>query len=70
MSLFSFDSLTGVLTAIYLLVAAFLALVSLTTFAVFLKNAEKRSIATSISVIYSILFILLVVISTSILLSL
>ncbi len=57
------DSISGILIAIYLLLVVFLGIFSLVTIGVFLKNAEKRSVATSVSTVYGILFLLIVIFS-------
>lgn len=57
------DSISGILIAVYLLLVAFLGIFSLITIGIFFKNAEKRSIASSISTIYAILFLLVVIFS-------
>lgn len=57
------DSISGILVAIYLILVAFLGIFSLVTISIFLKNAEKRSVATSLSTVYAILFLLVVIFS-------
>lgn len=57
------DGISGILIAIYLILVAFLGIFSLITMAIFLKNAEKRSIATSVSTLYAVLFVLIVIFS-------
>lgn len=60
---FSNTNITGVLVALFGIAVLFLAIVSLTTFAVLYKNAEKRSVATGITVVYVTLFILIIVLA-------
>lgn len=59
----SIDNISGVLIAVYLVIVAFLGIFSIITMAIFLKNAEKRSVATSVGTIYAVLFVLVVIFS-------
>lgn len=60
---FSTLNLGALLALIFGVVALFLVIISLTTFAVFFKNAEKRSVATGIAIAYIIIFIIICIIA-------
>lgn len=69
MSFFSLDNFSNVLAVIYLCAVLLIGMISLITFKVFFNNAEKRVVASSIAVLYLVLFTLFTVIGFSILTS-